>query len=240
VGKRISDFATLAILMLFVASLSFWGCSDNNPAATGTQSSVVNSGDVSDVTDGDGNDFVDDSDWNNDPYPPELPNIDGGGKGSDSEFAERLEFDGEKTVNLAAAADVLDRNGGLIEDVVDGGFVRLVVVPFSVSSETIFTMSVQKGKNSLDEDLFLIDFSPAGLDFEAYPILEIQIEPCGEYGQYGDFDTYELYYWAAGTWIKYADRTCDPTGVAKFYIPHFSTYAVLKKGQDLGQDNYEL
>ncbi|MBD3216723.1 MAG: hypothetical protein GF310_00510 [candidate division Zixibacteria bacterium] len=236
-GKRISDFATLAILMLFVASLSFWGCSDNNPASTGTQSSIVNSGDVSDVTDGGGNDFVDDSDGNNDPYPPELPNIDGGGKGSDSAFLERLDFDGEKIVNLAAAADVIDRNGGLIEDYVADGFVRLVVVPFSVSSETIFTMSVQKGKNNLDEDLFLIDFSPAGLDFSNYPILELQVEP---HDGRTVSPSYELYYQAAGTWFKYAEQPGNPTGVVRFYIPHFSTYAVLKKGLDLGHDNYEL
>jgi hypothetical protein len=239
VGKRISDFATLGILVLFIATLSFWGCSDNNPAATGSTRSIANNNNLEGDLDGGANDYVDDLDIK-DPYPPELPEIDDGGKGSDSSFADRLVIDGEKTVNLAAAADVIDRNGGLIEDILNGKFIRLNVLPQCVSTETIFTMSVQKGKNYKDEDLYLIDFSPAATHFTTYPILEIQDEPCDEYIESQDFVEYELYYWAAGTWVKYADRRCDPTGVAKFYIPHFSTYAVLKKGPDFGHDFYEL
>jgi hypothetical protein len=219
VGKRVSIFTAISILAVVLA-FTFWGCSENNPAGNGTTALRGGSDDGLDPFDID-TDIDDDGG-----KPPEWPEIEGG-KFSDSLISDHLIFDSEKSIFTNEGSALIDRAGGTISVGLDGNAYRLYVLPHNVMESTEFTMLVRKGSNEFNEELHVFTFTPVGLEFNLYSILEFGIEP--DHG-IDPTPVYTLYYWAAGTWIKYSDWTANNEGLAKFYIPHFSTYAILKQG----------
>lgn len=218
-GKRVSFFTVMSILAVFLVSFMFWGCSENNPAGNGTV--VLGGADDGLEPDDLGTDIDDDG-----LKPPEWPEIEGG-KNSDSLISDHLIFDSDKFIFTNESVAMIDRAGGTVSVGLDGHAYRLYVLPHSVMESTAFSMLVRKGRNAYNEELHVFTFTPVGLDFNHYAILEFGIEP--DQG-INPTPVYTLYYWAAGTWIKYSDWTANDEGLAKFYIPHFSTYAILKQG----------
>jgi hypothetical protein len=220
--------------MLLIASLSFWECSGNNPAGNSNPSLSADNNTGNANTFGNGNDNSDDSDIGTS-NPPDLPNIEGG-KYADSSYAQHLRIDNSKSVYLEASASIVDAKGGSISLNVDGKAVALYFQPFGVYSETNINMVIEKGKNAWNEDLYIFYFGPDGLSFGHYPILEMQVQP---YFNDRQGSTYELYCWAAGSWLKYYSLGSNPQGLLKFYIPHLSTYALLVRNS-MDADNLEL
>lgn len=232
-GRKISDFAVLSLLMLLIASLTFWGCSGNNPAGNTNPSLSANAGNGDAGSLGDGGEYADDSNIG-DNLPPELPEIEGG-KYADSAYAQHLYFDNSKSVLLEANGSVIDSKGGVVSLQIDGKSFDFYFQPFSVYPETNINMVVQKGMNEWNEELYVFYFGPEGLDFGHYPILEMQVPP-----YYNDRPgpTYELYCWAAGSWLRYYSVQSNPQGLLKFFIPRLSTYALLVKNST-GADDLE-
>lgn len=218
-GKRVSIFTIMSILAVFLVSFTFWGCSETNPAGNGTVA-------LGGADDGLAADDIDTDLGDDGGKPPEWPEIDGG-KNSDSLISEHLIFDSEKAIFSNEHSVMIDRSGGTISLGLDGNAYRLYVLPHNVMESTEFSMLVRKGHNAFNEELHVFTFTPFGLDLNQYSILEFEIEP--DHG-IDPTPVYSLYFWAAGTWIKYSDWTANSEGLAKFYIPHFSTYAILKQG----------
>ena len=232
-GRKINDFAVVSLLMLLMASLAFWGCSGNNPAGDMNPSLRANANNEDAGSLGGGNDAVNDGDNDNN-RPPDLPDIEGG-KFADSVYAGHLQFDNSKSLQMDAAAAIVDQKGGGLSTEIDGKSIDFYFQPFSVSSETSINMVVEKGKNAWNEELYVFCFGPDGLAFNHYPILEMRVDP-----YFGDKPglSYELYCWSGGTWLRYYSCGSNPRGIIKFFIPRLSTYALLIKNPNTGGNSF--
>lgn len=220
-GKKVSDFAALSLLVLFLASFVFWGCSGNNPAGNLSPSLKVDAGTGNGGSFGTNDDTIDDSDFDNN-YPPDLPDTEG--DILDPAQAEHLQIDNSKNILLENAASMIDIKGGVVSLEIDGRSIDFYFQPFSVYAETNINLVVQKGKNAWNEDLYMFYFGPIGLEFSHYPILEMQVAP---YFNDRPGSTYELYCMTDGSWSSYYSCASNPQGLLKFFIPHLSTYALL-------------
>jgi hypothetical protein len=213
-------FTTMVVLILFLTTVVFWGCSNSNPSGTG-DTAFLNGGGMDNQNDQAYDDEIDDG------YrPPEYPDIDGG-KGANPELGAHLQIDGAKGVIEISSSSMIESSGGTVDASIDGKHFCLMVMPQNFIEDTEVSMEISKGFNEFNEELFILNFTPFGGDFKYYPIFEFQDEP--DIG-YNPGIKYTLYYWAAGTWIKYNTWDGGSDGVVRFYIPHFATYAVLKEG----------
>ena len=213
-GKRVNFFMLIFTLLLFLTV--FWGCSDTNPVDNqsvylSVDDNVGANDNIDEPKDGDG--------------PPALPAD--YGKTADPAVGQHLYFDLTRTLLNSFTTKEVAINGGVLSTSLDGKLFSLTVLPHHMPAGTEFAMNVFKGFNKFGEELFLFNFTPSGEDFFYDPILQFEDEP--NIGQ-NPTPSYTLYYQAAGTWVSYGTIDAQTSGVVQFLIPHFSNFAVLKRG----------
>ena len=214
-GKQVKILTLVFTLMLYLTV--FWGCSNTNPV---TEQGVYLSVDDS-VEPNDNLDEPKDGGYT----PPTNPGD--YGKTADPAIAEHLQIDLGRSLSDAFVVKEVAKNGGVLKAAIDGKLFSLTILPHHLENGAEFSMSILKGTNEFGETLFLFNFTPDGEDFFYDPILTFEDEPNS--GQY-QAPTYELYYYAAGTWVSYGTFDAQQDGIVQFFIPHFSKFAVLKQG----------
>ena len=214
-GKQIKFFTLVFALMLYLAV--FWGCSNTNPVNDeGVYLSVDDS-----VEPNDNLDEPKDGGYEPPTNPGEY------GKTADPSMVAHLYLDLSETIFDAYAEREVAKNGGVLKAAIDGKLFSLTILPHHLEDGAEFSMSVVKGTNEFDETLFIFNFTPDGEEFFYDPILTFEDEP--NVGQ-NPAPHYTLFYYAAGTWVSYGTFDAQTDGIVRFYIPHFSTFAVLKQG----------
>lgn len=216
----------ISIALVFVAMTIFWGCSESNPISNADTNMYLGNGGDKDQNDNHNDDLGD---------LPVVPNVDGG-KYGDETLPERLSFSLASSVTYKSVSKEIGVNGDVIGTTVDGYFHQLAVLPHAVIEDTELEFTLRKGENNKGETLYNYRFGPDEVKLQNWPVLEFQDAP--DMG-YNPSPVYILYYKASGIWKEYGRCYGNTTGLYRFYIPHFSEYAILKQNGQVA-DGFEL